>query len=191
MSQSERPQQEILSPYQDQLKVSRDKGNAVGTYQRQLKATSDDPMIETDVLHSVNTDFAFTSDISETIFISDTGATRGVSGSEPMSALLSHLPKDIRASVRKNASQVAFRFGNMKTLTSLFAVLIPISQDCKTYLRFEIVEGKTPLLFSNKAHRALGALIDTVENTVHFRHLGMKLPLQVTKKDLHLIDLLD
>ena len=99
MSQSERPQQEIPSPYQDQLKVSQDKGNAVGTYQRQLKATSDDPMIETDVLHSVNTDFAFISDISETQFISDTGATRGVSGSEPMSALLSHLPKDILASV--------------------------------------------------------------------------------------------
>ena len=191
VSRSERLQQKIQKPYQDQLKASQDKGNTVGPYPRQLKAPSDDQMHETDVLHSVMTDSAFISDISETQFISDTGATRGVAGSEPMSALLSHLPQKNLARVRKIASQLTFRFGNMKTLTSMFAVLIPISHICKTYLRFEIVEGRTPLLFSNKAHRALGALIDTVENTVYFRKLGMKLPLQVTKKELHLIDLLD
>ena len=92
----------------------------------------------------------FISDISETQFISDTGATRGVAGSEPMSALLSHLPQEILARVRKIASQVTFRFGNMKTLTSMFAVLIPISHICKTYLRFEIVKAGRHFYFPIK-----------------------------------------
>ena len=101
MSQSERLQQKIQKPYQDRLKAFQDKGNTVGPYPRQLKAPSDDQMHETDVLHSVMTDSAFISDISETQFISDTGATRGVAGSEPMSSLLSHLPQEILARVQK------------------------------------------------------------------------------------------
>jgi len=92
-------------------------------------------------------DTDFFDDIPTTQMVSDTGATKCVAGLEPVLALIRALLATIQERVKKVKSQVTFRFGNMLTLTAQFAVMTPIDQDGTYYLRIEVLEGKTQLLF--------------------------------------------
>ena len=77
----------------------------------------------------------------------------------------------------------------MKTLASTYAVLLPLNQELTIFIRIEIVPGETPFLFSNRCHRALDSIIYSRDNLVTFRALGIQIPLRLTSKELHMINL--
>ncbi|CAL1130755.1 unnamed protein product [Cladocopium goreaui] len=99
--------------------------------------------------------------------ILDTGASRCIIGTQPLSRLLQRLPSDVRSTVQRRESKIKFRFGNNQTLTSMYRVLLPLyGPNCeKVWLGVEVVEGTTPFLFSKRAFKQLGLyLIDIMSN---------------------------
>ena len=95
--------------------------------------------------------------------ILDTGASRCIIGSQTLSCLLQRLPSDVKSHVQQRPSQIKFRFGNNQTLTSMYKVLLPLSHSSgeKVWLGVEVVDGRTPFLFSKRAFKQLGGILDT------------------------------
>ena len=84
-----------------------------------------------------------------------------------------------------------FRFGNNQTLDSERRLLLPIKTGLShvLWLSIEIVPGRTPLLFSKRAIKQLGGIIDTVQDTCHFQRLGLSLRLRTGPTGLYMLDL--
>ena len=122
--------------------------------------------------------------------ILDTGASRCVMGEDLMPKFLKQLSTGIREQIKVVPSQVKFRFGNNQTLLSKHRLLIPIQcrPDC-LYLTVEIVPGATPLLFSKRAIKQLGGIIDTSTDSCYLQRLHRDLPLKTGPTGLYLIDL--
>ena len=61
-------------------------------------------------------------------------------------------------------SSVKFRFGNNQSLTSEKRVLLPLQSNPtsnRLWLAIEVVPGHTPFLFSKRAFKLLGGILDT------------------------------
>ena len=105
------------------------------------------------------------SDEKSTFAILDTGASRCIIGTNVLQKLLSRLPKSVCRSLKERPSQIKFRFGNNETLTSQKRIYFPFwSQNCeRVWLGVEVVKGSTPFLFSKRAFKQLGGILDTTK----------------------------
>ncbi|CAE7708982.1 GIP [Symbiodinium sp. CCMP2592] len=123
--------------------------------------------------------------------ILDTGASRCVMGKRLLSSFVSQLSDATRAMIKVTKSAVKFRFGNNQTLTSELRVLLPFraAHQQVLWLSIEIVPGGTPLLFSKKAIKQLGGVIDTCEDVCHLKCLQKSLRLSTGPTGLYMIDL--
>ena len=125
--------------------------------------------------------------------ILDTGASRCVIGSQILNQLLQRLPKDVRSTVQQKPSQIKFRFGNNQTLTSKYRVLVPLngSSHERVWLRVEVVDGMTPFLFSKRAFKQLGGILDSTRDVCTFTRLQKSFELSTNSTGLYLLDMLD
>ena len=123
--------------------------------------------------------------------ILDTGASRCVMGKSLLKGFINQLSEAVRNRIRMVKSSVRFRFGNNQTLLSDRRVLLPFQTAARQilWLSIEVVPGSTPLLFSKKAIKQLGGLIDTETDTCHLRRLRKSLQMRVGPTGLYLIDL--
>ena len=129
--------------------------------------------------------FISSSGLSPNHGILDTGATKTVIGSELVKDLLDSLEPVIRKKVSRCPCQVTFRFGNLSTLQSQQALVIPIGN---LNLKVAVVPGLTPFLLSNTLMRALKAKIDTCDHLLESPYLPRPVPLMLTQKGLYLLD---
>ena len=125
--------------------------------------------------------------------ILDTGASRCVMGRILLPQFLSQLNSRVRSQIRVTRSSVKFRFGNNQTLTSDKRILLPIrTRGCQVlWLGIEVVPGSTPLLFSKKAIKQLGGVIDTNVDCCLFKRLRQRVSLKNSATGLYLLDLAD
>ena len=123
--------------------------------------------------------------------ILDTGASRCIIGTKPLSLLLQRLPPDVRSHVHQQDSKIKFRFGNGQTLTSLYRVLLPRhgSAQEKVWLGVDVVDGMTPFLFSKRAFKQLGGILDTTRDMCTLLRLQKTIPLSTNATGLYLIDM--
>lgn len=123
--------------------------------------------------------------------ILDTGASRCVMGHLLLDQFLSQLSDKVRSMVRVTKSSVRFRFGNNQTLVSSKRLLVPIrTLDHQVlWLGVEIVPGSTPLLFSKRAIKQLGGVIDTTTDSCCLRRLRKTFPLREGATGLYMLDL--
>ena len=123
--------------------------------------------------------------------ILDTGASRSVIGSKVLETLLRKLPQEVQNAVRKKPSSVKFRFGNNQTLTSKYCVYLPLysvdASEC-LWLGVEVVEGQTPFLFSKRAFKQLGGILDTTQDRCTLKRLQKTIKLKVNATGLYLLD---
>ena len=110
-----------------------------------------------------------------------------------LSHLLQRLPHDVRSLVQQRPSQVKFRFGNNQTLTSMYKVLFPVSQSTgdKVWLGVEVVSGMTPFLFSKRAFKQLGGILDSTQDTCTLTRLQKTMHLSTNATGLSLIDMIE
>lgn len=124
--------------------------------------------------------------------ILDTGASRCIIGEKVLFRLRQHLPQELDSQIKRVESQVKFRFGNNQSLTSAYRVQIPLlradQQARKLWLSVEVVPGETPFLFSKRAFKQLGGILDTTKDKCFLSRLSRVFPLELSKTDLYLID---
>ena len=126
--------------------------------------------------------------------ILDTGASRCIIGDKTLHRLKQSLPECIRSQIRQKDSSVKFRFGNNQSLTSMYAVQLPLKHvhGRKLWLSVEVVRGLTPFLFSKKAFKMLQGSLDTqTDQCVLSKVQEQPIPLQTSPTGLYLIDMLD
>ena len=124
--------------------------------------------------------------------ILDTGASRCVIGEKTWMKLFAQLPEDLQSRIRKTPSQVKFRFGNNQTLQSEYQVQLPMqsSKESKRrlLLTIEVLPGSTPFLFSKRAFKQLGGILDTTNDTCFLKRLDRKIKLELNPTELYLLD---
>ena len=118
----------------------------------------------------------------------DLGATKTVIGSDLVVDLIQSLHPSIRNRLTRCPCHVTFRFGNHGTLKSIQALVVPL-QDL--LLKIAIVPGSTPFLISDTLLRAFHAAIDVERHAMWSKKFQFEVPLQLTNKELFLIDLND
>ena len=124
---------------------------------------------------------------SGTIGVVDLGASQSVIGSQQVPELMSQLPLNIQKQVRRTDCHLIFRFGNHQTLTSRHAILFPLNRE---WFRVAVVTGNTPFLLSSKFLReTIGAIIDTVDGTMWSKKLQRNLAIEMSPKNLFLLDI--
>ena len=117
----------------------------------------------------------------------DLGASQTVIGSAQVPELLKQLPSKISSQIRRVGCNLVFRFGNQQTLASHHALMIPLRDQ---WFRIAVVPSKTPFLLSSSFLRyTLQAIIDTEKNTLYSKRLKRHLPLEVTSKNLYIMNL--
>ena len=117
----------------------------------------------------------------------DLGASQTVIGSAQVPELLKQLPSEVSSQIRRVSCNLVFRFGNQQTLASHHAMMIPLQDQ---WFRIAVVPGKTPFLLSSSFLRyTLQAIIDTEQNTLYSKRLQRHIPLEVTSKNLYLMNL--
>ena len=125
--------------------------------------------------------------------ILDTGASRCIIGEKILQQLRQHLPSEIDSQVKQVPSSVTFRFGNNQSLTSSYRIQIPLlrhdSTSRKLWLAIEVVPGSTPFLFSKKAFKQLGGILDTTKDQCTLQRLNRVFSLEHSKTDLYLLDI--
>ncbi|CAE7939388.1 unnamed protein product [Symbiodinium necroappetens] len=123
--------------------------------------------------------------------ILDTGASRCVMGKSLLQRFLGQLNDSVRSRVRVTKSSIRFRFGNNQTLLSERRIHLPFGTPNQQvlWLGIEIVPGSTPLLFSKRAIKQLGGLIDTEADVCELRRLQRSLLMQTGPTGLYMIDL--
>ena len=125
--------------------------------------------------------------------ILDTGGSRCIIGENVWKRLLEHLSKDVRDQSQKKPSNVKFRFGNNQFLTSHFRVQIPskahFEEPKRLWSSLGVVPGSTPFLFSKRAFKQLGGVLNTVDDSCFLRRLNRYVDVSVSKTDLYLIGL--
>ena len=123
--------------------------------------------------------------------ILDTGASRCVMGKSLLQTFIGQLSDSVRSKVRFQKSAIRFRFGNNQTLLSDRRVLLPFrtTDHQVLWLGIEVVPGRTPLLFSKKAIKQLGGVINTITDVCELRRLQRSLQMQTGPTGLYMIDL--
>ena len=124
---------------------------------------------------------------SGTTGVVDLGASQTVIGSQQIPELLEKLPEEIRSRVKRTDCHLVFRFGNHQTLTSQHAILLPVLD---TWFRIAIVKGNTPFLLSSDfLRKTIQAVIDTEAGTIWSKRLNKQLEVDITPKNLFLMDI--
>ena len=124
---------------------------------------------------------------SGTIGVVDLGASQTVIGSQQIPELLEKLPSEIRSRVKRTDCNLVFRFGNHQTLNSHHAILLPVLD---TWFRIAIVKGNTPFLLSSDfLRKTIQAVIDTEAGTIWSKKLQKKIEVDITPKNLFLMDI--
>ena len=126
--------------------------------------------------------------------ILDTGASRCIIGDRTLKRLQQSLPAEISDRFRKQDSQVKFRFGNNQSLTSMYAILMPLKhKECKKlWLSVEVVPGATPFLFSKKAFKMLHGSLDSRTDQCFMRKVqDGPIKLVTSPTGLYLINMID
>ena len=133
------------------------------------------------------------SDEKSTYAILDTGASRCIIGTCLLDKLLRRLPTDVRSQVKERPSQIKFRFGNNQTLTSQKRMYFPfLSQDHeRVWLGVEVVEGGTPFLFSKRAFKQLGGILDTTKDRCTLSRLQKTIDLETNPTGLYVMDIVE
>ena len=140
--------------------------------------------------HHVPALVATTGGSERVLAILDTGASRCVMGSTLLPRFLRQVPARVQKLIRVTSSQVKFRFGNNQTLTSQKRVMIPLHTTRGfLWLGIEIVPGATPLLFSKRAIKQLGGVIDTNQDVLRLERVKSVLRLELGPTGLYLLDL--
>ena len=123
--------------------------------------------------------------------ILDTGASRCVMGKGLLQTFVGQLSESVRSRVRVQKSAIRFRFGNNQTLLSDRRILLPFrtTDHQVLWLGIEVVPGRTPLLFSKKAIKQLGGIINTVTDVCELRRLQRSIRMQTGPTGLYMIDL--
>ena len=116
----------------------------------------------------------------------DLGATKTVIGSELLQDLIESLKPEVRNKLSRCPCSITFRFGNHGLLQSTHALVVPIQG---YQLKVAIVPGSTPFLISSTLLRAIGAVIDTTNNSIYASRIDRTIPLHLTEKGLFLLDL--
>lgn len=117
----------------------------------------------------------------------DLGASQTVIGSAQVPELLQQLPPGVGSQIRRVNCNLVFRFGNQQTLASHHALMVPLKDQ---WFRIAVVPGRTPFLLSSSFLRyTLQAIIDTEQNTLYSKRLKRHIPLEVTSKNLYLMNL--
>ena len=132
-----------------------------------------------------------TSDHTGTHAILDTGASRCIIGEKTLEAVKALLPQHVQDKLKKTKSQVKFRFGNNQFLTSEYRIHFPLQREESKplWLAVEVVPGATPFLFSKRAFKALGGILNTTNDTCILQKMSQfEIPLTVGPTDLYLID---
>ena len=126
--------------------------------------------------------------------ILDTGASRCIVGDKTLDRLCQSLPDWLRKSLKIRPSQVKFRFGNNQTLTSMHQVLFPLKcppGQKMLNLAVEVVPGHTPFLFSKKAFKILGGILDTRNDVCNLSAINIQVPLALSQTGLYLLNIID
>ena len=125
--------------------------------------------------------------------ILDTGASRCIIGSEVLSKLLNRMPDEILRSLKERPSKIKFRFGNNQTLTSQKRIHFPLQSQSheRVWLGVEVVNGLTPFLFSKRAFKQLGGILDTNTDQCTLRRLQKTIQLETNATGLYLIDIVE
>ena len=126
--------------------------------------------------------------------ILDTGASRCVIGEKVWLKLFASLPNELKHKVRKFSSHVKFRFGNNQTMQSEYQVQVPLQSaphaKKKLWLTVEVLPGQTPFLFSKRAFKQLGGVLDTTNDTCYLQRLNRSIQLELNPTELYLLDVL-
>ena len=126
--------------------------------------------------------------------ILDTGASRCVIGEKVWLKLFASLPEDLKHKVRKSPSHVKFRFGNNQTMQSEYQIQVPLQSapqaKKKLWLTVEVLPGQTPFLFSKRAFKQLGGILDTANDTCYLQRLNRSIQLELNPTELYLLDVL-
>lgn len=126
--------------------------------------------------------------------ILDTGASRCIIGDKTFSRLCQVLPERLLKSIKNRPSQVKFRFGNNQTLTSMYQVLFPLKQAPNSKLlnlAVEVVPGYTPFLFSKRAFKLLGGILDTQTDSCQLSAINTQVKLALSPTGLYLLNIID
>lgn len=124
--------------------------------------------------------------------ILDTGASRCIIGEKTLKALQSQLSDSVVETLRKTRSQVKFRFGNNQFLTSEYRIHFPLQRENSKplWLAVEVVPGSTPFLFSKRAFKSLGGVLNTVRDSCILHKMSPhEIKLAVGPTDLYLLDI--
>ena len=126
--------------------------------------------------------------------ILDTGASKCVIREKIWKQLFQKLPSSLQQKVRKAPSQVKFRFGNNQTLQSEFQVQLPLQSaphsNRRLWLTIEVLPGSTPFLFSKRAFKQLGGILDTTNDSFFLQRLDRKINLELNPTELYLLDVI-
>ena len=124
--------------------------------------------------------------------ILDTGASPCVIGENVWKQVLASLPEILQSQIRIHDSQVKFRFGNNQSLTSSFRVQVPLMNQSgkkRLWLSIEVVPGNTPFLFSKRAFKQLGGILNTTDDSCFLQRLNRSIDLSLSKTELYLLDI--
>ena len=106
--------------------------------------------------------------------------------------MLASLPEILQNQIRIHDSQVKFRFGNNQSLTSSFRVQVPLMNQSgkkRLWLSIEVVPGNTPFLFSKRAFKQLGGILNTTDDSCFLQRLNRSIDLSLSKTELYLLDI--
>ena len=126
--------------------------------------------------------------------ILDTGASRCIIGEKTLEKLQHALPYQLNMTIRRQPSGVKFRFGNNQSLTSMYAIQVPLKHvnSRRLWLSIEVVPGNTPFLFSKKAFKMLHGMLDAQNDTCKLRRVQHEdIPLAISPTGLYLLNMLD
>ena len=125
--------------------------------------------------------------------ILDTGASRCVIGTKNLEKFMLQMPEQLRSHVKNMPSSVRFRFGNNQSLTSEKRVLLPLQSSVTSnslWLAIEVVPGYTPFLFSKRAFKLLGGVLDSRTDRCILHRLQKEQQLQCNPSELYLLDVI-
>ena len=119
---------------------------------------------------------AFVADPAE-VAILDAGASKTVFAKENFKRFAAQLAPGLRKHTKTVKSSAVFRFGNNRTLPSVFAACIPFGEG--QWFRVEVVDGRTPFLLANAFLRKLKCQLDFIRGKLKIPKWQHEISLEV------------
>ena len=89
-------------------------------------------------------------------------------------------------------ANLKFRFGNNQTLQSEYQAQLPLhgapGSKKGLWLTIEVLPGGTPFLFSKRAFKQLGGILNTTNDTCYLQRLEREISLELNPTELYFID---